>query len=178
MTTNWTTEEIGNVNLCQYTLGVTFCGKTYKHGGEGIYVSKNIQFNTINLDQYNKENYQEICALNLRILSSSFIVIWIYRSPKGDLTYFLNKLESILNKIYKTSTELILCGDFNMNCLDDYCRKHLLDSLLISFSLFSTVKFPTRISHNSCTLIDNIYISTYKHELSVHPLMVYQTTMH
>ena len=27
------TEEIGNVNLGQYTLGVTFCRQTYKHGG-------------------------------------------------------------------------------------------------------------------------------------------------
>jgi len=27
------TEEIGNVNLGQYTLGATFCRQTYKHGG-------------------------------------------------------------------------------------------------------------------------------------------------
>jgi len=35
----------------------------------------------------------------------------------------------------------------------------------------STAKFPTRISNNSCTLIDNIYINTYRHEFSVHPLI-------
>ena len=33
------------------------------------------------------------------------------------------------------------------------------------------MKFPTRISNNSCTLIDNIYISTYRHEFSVHTLI-------
>jgi len=49
------TEETGNVNLGQYTLGATFCRQTYKHGGVRINVSKDIQFNTINLDQYNKE---------------------------------------------------------------------------------------------------------------------------
>ena len=69
------TEQIGNVNLGQYTLGVSFCRQTYKHGSECIYVSKDIQFNTINLDQYNKGKELEICALKLRLLSSSFTII-------------------------------------------------------------------------------------------------------
>jgi len=87
------------------------------------------------------------------------------------LLVFLNQLESILNKIYKTSSELIVCGDLNINYLNDNSRKDLLDSLLASFNLFSTVKFPTRISNNSCTSIDNIYINTYRHEFSVHSLI-------
>ena len=43
--------------------------------------------------------------------------------------------------------------------------------LLASFGLFSTVKFPTRISYQSCTLIDNIFINIYNHDFSVHPLI-------
>ena len=92
-------------------------------------MSKNVQFNTINLDQYNKEKDFEICALKLHILSGSFTVICIYKSPTGN---FLSKLESILNTIYNKSTDLILCGDFNINYLNDNSRKHLLDSLLDS----------------------------------------------
>ena len=48
----------------------------------------------------------------------------------------------------------------------------MFQTLLASFSLFSTANFPTRISNDSCscTLIDNIYINTYRHEFSVHPL--------
>ena len=103
------------------------------------------------------------------VLPNSFTIIFIYRSPTENFSYFLNQLKFILNKIYKTSTELILCGDLNINYLNDNSRKHLLDSLLASFSLFSTVKFPTRISNNSCILIDNIYINTYRHDFSVHP---------
>jgi len=80
------TEQIGNVNLGQYTLGASFCRQTYKHRGAGIYVSKDIQFNTINLDQYNKQKDLEIYALKL--LSSSFTIICIYRSPTGNFTYF------------------------------------------------------------------------------------------
>ena len=80
-------------------------------------------------------------------------------------------MESILNIMYKTPTELILCGDFNINYLNDNSRKHLLDSLLASFSIFSISKFPTRIFNNSCTLIDNIYVNTHRHDLSVYPLI-------
>jgi len=57
-----------------------------------------------------------------------------------------------------------------VNYFNDNSRKLLLDSLLASFSLFSTVKFPTRIFNNSCTLIDNFYINTYRHDFSVNPL--------
>ena len=136
-----------------------------------IYISKNICFNAINLDQFIKEKDLEICALKQCSLTSSFTVICIYRSPTGDFTYFLNNLESTLNKTCKTSTYIILCGDFNINYLDDNSRKHTLDSLLASFGLFSTVKFPTRISYQSCTLIDNIFINIYNHDFSVHPLI-------
>ena len=164
------TEEIGNVNLGQYTLGATFCRQTYKHGGVCIYVLKDIQFNTINLDQYNKEKDLKICALKLCLLSSRFTIICIYRYPTGNFTYFLNQLESIFNKMY-TSTEFILCGDFNVNYLNDNSRKRLLESVLACFNLFSTVKFPTRTFNNCCTLIDNIYINTYRHDFSAHPLI-------
>jgi hypothetical protein len=154
------TEEISYVNFSQYTLGASFCRQTYSHGGVCVFVPKNIQYYTIDLDQYNKEKALKICALKLNILSNCFTIICIYRSPTGNFSYF-----------YKTPNELILCGNLNINYLHDHSRKDLLDSLLASFSLFSTIKFPTRISNNSCTLIDNTYINSYKHEFSVHPLI-------
>jgi hypothetical protein len=152
------TDEISNVNFGQHTLGSAFCRQSYKQGGVCIYISKNISFNAINLDQYIKEKDLEICALKLCLLSRCFTVICIYRSPTGDFTYFLNQLESIMNRTCKTSTHIILCGDFNINYLNDNSRKHILDALLASFGLSSTVQFPTRISNQSCTLIDNIFI--------------------
>jgi hypothetical protein len=84
------TEEIGNVNSSQYTLGATLCRQTYRHEGLCIFAPKNIQFHTINLDQYNKEKDLEICALKLHILSNSFIIICIYRSQTGNFSYFLH----------------------------------------------------------------------------------------
>ena len=159
------------MSLNKYTLGASFCRQTYKHGGVCIYILNNIPFNTINLEVYPKEKDLHIYALKLSVSNNSFAVIFIYRSPTGDFIYSLNQLESILNKIYNSSIDTIICADFNINYLQDNSRKQLLDSLLASFNLFSTVKFPTRNFNNSSTLIDNIYVDTYKYDFSVYPFI-------
>jgi endonuclease/exonuclease/phosphatase (EEP) superfamily protein YafD len=99
-------------------------------------------------------------ALTLSLSACSAILICIYRSPIGNFNFFLKQLESILNKIFKLSADIILCGDFNINHLDETHKKKLLESLLASYNLFSTVKFPTRICNTSITTIDNIYVNT------------------
>jgi len=50
--------------------------------------------------------------------------------------------------------------------------KSKLDNFLLSYSLYSTVNFPTRIHNNSITAIDNIFIDKVKYEnYSIHPLV-------
>jgi hypothetical protein len=56
-----------------------------------------------------------------------------------------------------------MCGGFNINYIQENHKKLQLDSLLAAYSLYSTVTFPTRISGNSASLIDNIFIDTSKH---------------
>jgi hypothetical protein len=70
--------------------------------------------------------------------------------------YFLNQLELILNKVHKTSNDLILCDDLNINYFNDNFRKDLLNRLIVSFNLVSTINFPTRSFNNSC--IQTIFI--------------------
>jgi len=67
---------------------------------------------------------------------------------------------------------LIICGDINVNYLQDLRNKSLLNSLLASFNLHSAVSFPTRISRNSSTIIDNIFIDKLKNpDYSVIPIL-------
>ena len=164
-------DEIHSTYLDQYTVGTYFCRKTYKQGGVAIYVIKDIPYTSIDLDQFISEKDLEICALKLQILSKSFIILCIYRSPSGDFTYFLNQLECILNTLFKLSTNIIICGDLNTNLLDNNSRNLFLQSLLASYNLFNTVEFPTRIGNNSYTLIDNIYIDTNRFTFTVYPLI-------
>jgi hypothetical protein len=73
--------------------------------------------------------------------------------------------------MFNSSNEIILCGDFNVNYLNDNTRKDYLNSLLASFNLYSVINFPTRITYSSCTLIDNIYMNISLHGFSVHPFI-------
>jgi len=50
----------------------------------------------------------------------------------------------------------IICGDFNINYLENSNNKLQLDSLLATCNLQSVIDFPTRITNSSCTAIDNI----------------------
>jgi hypothetical protein len=51
-------------------------------------------------------------------------------------------------------------------------HKQQLDSLLVSYGLYSIIKFPTRIHRNSYCLIDNIFINTCKFtNFIVHPII-------
>jgi len=164
-------DEIYNIYLDQYTVGAHFCRKTYKQGGAAIYVTKGIPHTSIDLEQFISEKNFEICALKFQILSKSFIILCIYRSPSGDFTYFLNQLECILTTLFTQSTNIILCGDLNTNLLDNDSKSLLLQSLLASYNLFNTVYFPTRIGNNSSSLIDNIYIDTNRFTFTVCPLI-------
>jgi exonuclease III len=165
------TNELEMINLAPYVLGAQCCRHSYKQGGVSIFVSKDIQSYPIDLNHFNKEKDLEICALKINLQQTNLIIICIYRSPTGDYKYFLKKLEVILNDLYKGTTKMILCGDFNINHLESNSRKNLLESLLSSFNLFSTITFPTRITISSSTLIDNIYIDINNYKFLVYPLI-------
>jgi arginine deiminase len=56
----------------------------------------------------------------------------------------------------------MICGDININYLDNTNNKLQLDTLLASYNLYSIVDFPTRISNCSSNAIDNIFIDISK----------------
>ena len=55
-------------------------------------------------------------------------------------------------------TEFIIRGDININYFDPSNKKSQPDNLLGTYNLTDTVSFPTRITNNSATLIDNIFM--------------------
>jgi len=71
----------------------------------------------------------EICAIKIHITSCAIVIVTVYRSPTGDVTYFLNTLEAVVDQLYNNTLNIILCGDFNINCLSDNKKKQKLNSL-------------------------------------------------
>ena len=105
-----------------------------------------------------KEKDFGACVIKLYLSCYAIGIASIYRSPSGNFEYFLDKLDSFLNFVKGNFTELILCGDFNINFLNDSTQNQLLTSLLATYGLSSTVQFPTGICKNSISQIDNTTI--------------------
>ena len=109
--------------------------------------------------------------MKLHISSFVFCILCVDRPPTGNFSNFLSFLESILDQLYTNSINIIICGDININYLDNTNSKLQLDSLLLSYDLYSTVDFPARISNCSSTAIDNIFIDKFKNtNFTIKPL--------
>ena len=66
----------------------------------------------------------------------------------------LSILESVICKVQARGTSLFLCGDWNVNFLQRSSKLSELKNLLLMYNLMNTVKSPTRVTHDTCTLID------------------------
>jgi len=56
----------------------------------------------------------------------------------------------------------MICGDININYLENCNKRQQLDALLQTYNLIGTVPFPTRKSKASTTAIDNIFVTRTK----------------
>jgi hypothetical protein len=92
------------------------------------------------------------------------LYVAVYRSPSSNYSTLLTKIELILQKICKNNVKVIICGDINVNFMDDCPTKRQLEILLSSFNLSSIVTFPTRIGLNKSTIIDNIFIDEQQYD--------------
>jgi hypothetical protein len=94
-----------------YKLGTKYCRHQYKNGGVYIFVHESIDFDSISTHPICKEKDLEICAVKLYLPKIKIGIITIYRSPTGNYNYFVRKLESLLNLLYKKNGICCLWGN-------------------------------------------------------------------
>jgi hypothetical protein len=68
-----------------YNLGAQYCRKTLRQGGVCIFVHDSINYTSVNLNCFCKEQDLKACAVKLQILSDNIFILAIYRAPTGDL---------------------------------------------------------------------------------------------
>ena len=100
--------------------------------------------------------------LNLKTTSFSSYIMVVYRAPTGNFNLFLNRLDDSIKSIYRADSNLILCGDINIDYLTENDRKRQRDSVLQTYNLTATVTFPTRSQGISNSTIDNIFLDNSK----------------
>ena len=132
----------------------------HQKGGSIIYTHNSLKFENIDLSGYCKEKYLEICAIKIHTKTLTICIIAAYRAPSGNFTLFLHRLDNVLKLLNTHSNSLIICGDLNINYLDDNDQKRLLDNLLLIYNLKVLVDFPTRTTHPTVSAVDNFVINT------------------
>jgi exonuclease III len=79
----------------------------------------------------------------------------VYRSPDGDFSTFLSSLEFVIQKVQARNKRLILCGDWNINFMQESVRLHDMQELLSLHNLVNTVRSPT--SYKRYGIINRCY---------------------
>ena len=83
-----------------------------------------------------------------------------YRPPSSLVSWY-DIFEHQLDIASKIKSHLIVLEDFNVNISVNSERK--LSNLCTSYGLSQIIKDPTRVTSNTSTLIDHIYVSNTNH---------------
>jgi exonuclease III len=92
-------------------------------GGICIFVKENLNFMNVDLRKFSHEQDIEAGAVKLSVNSLNICIFSIYRTPSGNFVHFFDKLEMILNLLHSNNTQLIICGDININYLVENKKK-------------------------------------------------------
>jgi len=91
------------------------------HGGTCIYVKHYLQTKEVNyIKGISKEKDFEMTAVE--IPDYDLNVVCVYRSPDGDFSLFLRSLVSVIKKVEVRKRRLTLCGDWNINFMQESRR--------------------------------------------------------
>ncbi|XP_047100965.1 uncharacterized protein LOC124719820 [Schistocerca piceifrons] len=151
-------QEICSIHINPFKLANHYSRKIAKGGVVSIYLRQELEFKKrCEAENLSIEKFFETGAVQLYGLMKKVIVITVYRSPCGNKEVFFDKLELLLNTIYKKETVIILCGDFNINLLVESQQKRQFLDILKSFSMSPHINNSTRITNTSNSLIDNIF---------------------
>ena len=88
------------------------------------------------------------------------IIVAVYRQPNSaNLDFFLDSIDRLLQSIDKIGNELVIAGDMNINLLNFESHpptSRYLD-IMTNHRMLPRIVKPTRIKHQSATLIDHIF---------------------
>ena len=144
--------------------GYTYYGSIHpnkKGGGVGFLIHNDISY-TQHPDLCLTTNVAESCFLELRGQQKNIIVGSIYRPPNTCIKEFNSWFGEQISKVSKESRKEIILGlDHNLDFLKHHVHHRRQDflELIMDSGLIPAITRPTRITPNSATLIDNIFLS-------------------
>jgi ferritin-like metal-binding protein YciE len=137
--------------------------KVKRCGGSGILIKNSISYHIRSDLNLLNENVEDVWIES--ILNGQKIILGcVYRHPGTNITGFNDELERCLHKINNEGCLSIISGDFNIDGLKTNTDKHTSEfyECMMLNTFIPSITVPTRITENSMTLIDNIFINMNK----------------
>ena len=142
-------------------------------GGISIFVREGIEYkHRSDLDIVLQ--FLECCFIETSFNNKKYLIAGMYRTPNTNTKLFIEKFNEIIEPL-KSSHELIILGDFNINLFNDDSNKNMFEYCLQSNYLMPTILGTTRLAIKrqqngqvvtSETLIDNILIKANMKHIS------------
>ena len=129
-----------------------------KAGGVGMFIKENISYNLSKFPQLNVLNCEDLwVTVEINNIEKVFGVV--YRHPSNNFVQFQTGLEHNLITLNEKKLKYYICGDVNINLLDYDIKGNIKEyfDMLFSLRCIPLIKYPTRITQTSSTLIDHIY---------------------
>ena len=168
---HWLSElQVSTINISGYNMNSSYCRKNFSHGGTIIWTKEGLESMEIDeIKHLSVDRDFECCGIFLK--RYSLVIVEIYRSPLGNFDLFLEKLDEMCSFLFKFK-EIVICGDFNINFIDNSRRKLDFFALLDSYNIKLTTLSPTRITSTTKTCIDNILTTNNNsnYEINVIPV--------
>lgn len=134
-----------------------------KRGGVAIYIRNELSYKVKEDVSTFIEGQFESVFIEIDVENSKTIVGEIYRIPNSDPHLSLQRFDYIFSKLHNFKN-VVIGTDQNFDLLKVNAHKNTSDLLDSAFAngLIPTITKPTRITHTSATLIDNIYVKHNK----------------
>jgi len=122
--------------------------KRSNSGGIMIYITKEIPFNTFNINVFNDDI--ESLSIEMTVGDQKILLIGVYKNPKMEVIKFRNDFEEMCETAFNKHENVIIIGDMNFNMFND----NALSAMLPTFGLTNVIKEATCFKSENPTLID------------------------
>lgn len=137
--------------------------KVSEKGGLIIYLHEDFVYEKLDFLYSTSEIWEgQFIKINGGGLTKKITLGNLYRPPRDILQNYADfneEMENLLTNLDKTSSDVMLTGDFNINLLEITTRPMVsaFYDIMCSHSFYPKITLPTRFSNTKGTLIDNIF---------------------
>jgi len=160
ITEHWLQTNVADVvRINNYKIASKCCRKEYKHGGTLILTRNEYRTTAIDIDENVRKIHIEASAVHL--MKENMVILAVYRSQLGDWEIFRKGLKRILVYLFQRYPKslMVVAGDFNINFILNTPQEREIKNDFATFGMQEVFKEYSRVTKNSSTCIDNIFIS-------------------